>query len=343
MGNAVQVAVAAGLALAWIWVPGRLLLNGFRPSEAEWAVDGDAEDPDNGGDPDFWDSEPVSRFGWHGWPQRSPVARRRQALLGAMFATFASFLLAVALRGRFVWLFALMVVTLAVHLAIASYLGGRMLRAREEARRAGRLGQPPAEATSSVLASAIGPNHDRVDRSYKSPISSGGQAVSSLVEALIQMEWGTSADDAPSATPARASKPAAPPASAEPPVEVDVLPDPPVEVDVLLPAAEVAPEAVPAAPDLEPEPAPPPKSRLDPSVEPAPPVEPEPSVEPAAGAESPPAPGSALPPGKVGPKPAPFTRPAAQAAPRKPKARPIYIHSQLDEEGFEPPKAVNHP
>ncbi len=333
MGTAVQVAVAAGLALAWIWVLGRPLFGGFRPSEAEWAVGGASEDPDGGGDPDFWEIEPVGRFGWHGWRQRSPVARRRQALLGTMFATFASFLLAVALRGRFVWLFGLMTVTLAVHLAIASYLGGRMLRAREEARRAGLVRQPPAATTSTVLASAIGPNHDRVDRSYKSPISSGGHAVSSFVEALIQMEWGTSADEAPSATPtpARASTPAPAPAPvADPPIEVDVLPDPPIEVDVLPPApaqqdtvqpgtvqpstvqpstvqpSTVQPETVPAAPDLEPEP--------------------EAEAEPAAA-----------------PKAAPFTRPPAQITPRKPKARPIYIHSQLDEEGFEPPKAVNHP
>lgn len=334
MGTAVQVAVAAGLALAWIWVLGRPLLGGFRPSEAEWAAGVAPEDPDGGGDPDFWDIEPVGRFGWHGWRQRSPVARRRQALLATMFATFASFLLAVALRGRFVWLFGLMLVTLAVHLAIASYLGGKMLRAREEARRAGRArAAQPAVATSSVLASAIGPDHDRVDRSYKSPISSGEHAVSSFVEALIQMEWGTSAEDAPSATPPRASKPLetatpvapAAPAAVEPTVEVDVLPEPPVEVDVLPPVV------VPAAPDLEPEPEPAPRSRL------------EPPVEPAAGADPSSSPGSALPPGKVGPKPAPFSRPAAQAAPRKPKARPIYIHSQLDEEGLEPPKAVNHP
>lgn len=338
MGTAVQVAVAAGLALAWIWVLGRPLLGGFRPSEAEWAAGVAPEDPDDEGDPEFWDSEPVGRFGWHGWRQRSPVARRRQALLASMFATFASFLLAVALRGRFVWLFGLMVVTLAVHLAIASYLGGRMVRAREEARRAGRLRPAPVAATSSVLASAIGPNHDQVDRSYKSPISSGEHAVSSFVEALIQMEWGTVADEAPSATPARASKPSVEPA-AEPMVEVDVLPDPPIEVDVLPPAAVVQPETVPAAPDLEPEPEPAPRSRsrLEPSVEA------ETTAEPAAGFEPSPPPDSALPPGKVGPKPAPFTRPAAQVAPRKPKARPIYIHSQLDEEGFEPPKAVNHP
>ncbi len=325
MGTAVQVAVAAGLALAWIWVLGRPLFGGFRPSEAEWAVGGASEDPDGGGDPDFWEIEPVGRFGWHGWRQRSPVARRRQALLGTMFATFASFLLAVALRGRFVWLFGLMTVTLAVHLAIASYLGGRMLRAREEARRAGLVRQPPAATTSTVLASAIGPNHDRVDRSYKSPISSGGHAVSSFVEALIQMEWGTSADEAPSATPARASAPAAPaPIVADPPIEVDVLPDPPIEVDVLpppmaMPAETVQPEtahpeSVPAAPDLEPEP--------------------EAEAEGATEQES---------DSEAAPKPAPFTRPPAQSAPRKPKARPIYIHSQLDEEGFEPPKAVNHP
>ena len=305
MGTAVQVAVAAGLALAWIWVLGRPLLGGFRPSDAEWAAAGSPEDPDGGGDPDFWEVEPVGRFGWHGWRQRSSVARRRQALLATVFATFASFLLALALRGRFVWLFGLMVVTLAVHLGIASYLGGRMLRAREEARRAGRVHLPAAPAPSSVLASAIGPNHDRVDRSYRSPISSGGHAVSSFVETLIQMEWGTSADEAPSAAPARVSKPA-PAATFEPPIEVDVLPDPTIEVDVLPPVA-AEPESVPAAPELEPEP----------ELEPATP--------------------------EAGPKQAPFTRPAAQIAPRKPKARPIYIHSQLDEQGFQPPKAVNHP
>lgn len=338
MGTAVQVAVAAGLALAWIWVLGRPLFGGFRPSEAEWAVGGAPEDPDGGGDPDFWEIEPVGRFGWHGWRQRSPVARRRQALLGSLFATFASFLLAVALRGRFVWLFGLMTVTLAVHLAIASYLGGRMLRAREEARRAGLVRQPPAATTSTVLASAIGPNHDRVDRSYKSPISSGGHAVSSFVEALIQMEWGTSADEAPSAppTPARAST-AAPAPAPEPTIEVDVLPDPPIEVDVLPPA--------PAKPDTaKPETAKPktrkpqtgqprtaqPESAQPETVPAAPDLEPEPEAEVEAEATT-------------SPKAAPFTRPPAQSTPRKPKARPIYIHSQLDEEGFEPPKAVNHP
>ncbi|MEZ5409651.1 MAG: hypothetical protein R2761_16605 [Acidimicrobiales bacterium] len=338
MGTAVQVAVAAGLALAWIWVLGRPLLGGFRPSDAEWAAGVAPDDPDGGGDPDFWEVEPVGRFGWHGWRQRSPVARRRQALLATMFATFASFLLALALRGRFVWLFGLMVFTLAVHLAIASYLGGRMLRAREEARRAGRVRQPAAPAPSSVLASAIGPHHHRLDRSYKSPISSGEHAVSSFVEALIQMEWGTSADEAPSATPVRAptAAPAAPAGPTEPPIEVDVLPDPPIEVDVL------PPEVVPAAPDLEPEP------EATPAAGPAVPARATPAETPpatAAPASAQPAPATAAPAAapEEGPKPAPFTRPAAQSAPRKPKARPIYIHSQLDEEGFEPPRAVNHP
>ena len=140
---------------------GRPLLGGLRPSDTEWPGDAAGEQE---GDPEFWEVEPVGRFGWHGWRQRSPVARRRQALLATMFATFASFLLAVALRGRFVWLLGLMVFTLAVHLGIASHLGGRMLRARAEARRAG-LGRQPAVggAASKVLASAIGPDHDRVD------------------------------------------------------------------------------------------------------------------------------------------------------------------------------------
>jgi len=107
----------------------------------------------------------------------------------------------------------------------------------------------------------------------------------------------------------------APPAS-EPAVEVDVLPEPAVEVDVL-----PEPAVVPAAPDLEP----------------------EPGVEAAPALPADPAETEATPAPEEGPKPAPFTRPAAQSAPRKPKARPIYIHSQLDEEGFEPPRAVNHP
>lgn len=267
MGTAIQIAVAAALVLAWVWVLGRPLIKGS-----------------------------LERIGW----ARSPaVVRRRQLMLATLFAVFASFLLAIALRGRFVYLFALMLAVLTVHLAVASYLGARVERIRRRARLEAP-GHRRAEAeggnswSSGLLAERAGalaatvaddgpPPFPPADVSgYQSPLAGDG-AVTTFVEELIEAEWGSPAPDT-------------------------------------VPAADGHPEGGGAT-----------RPQLDPAQEAEPP-DPEPEAH---SVDPPPDPAS-------GDSEAIFTRPPNQAPvrPRR-KARPIYIHSHLDEAGFEPPRAAN--
>jgi hypothetical protein len=286
MARAVQIVVAASLIAAWVWVLGRPLIHGLLQLLGTDRL----EHSHSGPTP----SRPVAVLAWLGWHRRPPVVRRRQLMLATMFATFGAFLLAVALRGRFVYLLGLMLAVLAGHLAVASYLGGRIVQARERARRAvlmspaGRRLLRPA-GSMTIRASRVSLEHELADGRFVSLLADGEHGVSTFVEELIELEWGSTVGASP----------------AEPTVEAATGEAPTGEAATgeaaTGEAATVVESADPAGRDTE--------GRAQPA---------EPEVL--------------------------FTRPAGQPSDRpRRKPRPIYIHSQLDEEGLDRPRAANHP
>ena len=130
MATTIQIVVAGALLLAWIWALGRPLTGSVSSS--------DYRRIDNQPDGLVTDSAAgryvrrirKSAFGirFLEWAHRPAVAWRRQLMLATMFATFASFLLAIALRGTYVLLFIMMVTILVIHLIVAASIGSRMLR-----------------------------------------------------------------------------------------------------------------------------------------------------------------------------------------------------------------------
>jgi hypothetical protein len=326
MAAAVQVVVAAGLIGAWVWVLFRPLFRGFRHR-----FDGGVEGRDHQQRPPVAPAD----VSWLGWHRKPPTIRRRQLLLATLFATFASFLLAVALRGRFVYLFGLMLVVLVVHLGIASHLGGQIVEARQQARRtavksAGRQVARPGQMT--IRASRVVVDRELTVEPYVSPLGEGAHAVASFVEELIELEWGSvgSAPDGP------------PPA--QPGAESDTSPAAPGPEATEGPATEGPAAERPATED----PATDGLATDGPATD-GPATEGPAAERPAT--EGPategPATDSPATDGQVEglsePDPI-FTRPAAQVVskPRR-RPRPIYIHSHLDEGNIDPPKAVNHP
>ena len=144
--STLQFVVATGLVAAWGWMLGRpLLTNLFRRSRRDsighfryqQAALGQQLDEGHrsGG---RWAGRPRPLADW----RAQPVERRRlQLLLAFAMATFASALLAIALRGLFVRLFVIMVLLFAAHLCIATVIGTVQLRRAEQERMA-RLAAP---------------------------------------------------------------------------------------------------------------------------------------------------------------------------------------------------------
>ncbi|MCP4227912.1 MAG: hypothetical protein GY773_31585, partial [Actinomycetia bacterium] len=129
MATTIQIVVAGALLLAWIWALGRPLAGSIVSSDYRQLDNGQAESATNESadraSHGIGDSTVVATF--IEWARRPAAAWRRQLMLATMFASFASFLLAIALRGSFVLLFALMMTILFVHIFVAAYIGGRML------------------------------------------------------------------------------------------------------------------------------------------------------------------------------------------------------------------------
>lgn len=134
MGATIQIVIAGALFLAWIWVLGRPLM--ARPPTAY--DDFLARNPERAPEPDT-ESVPSSAHarsqgfgrGVRRWWNRPADVWRRQLLMASLIAAFISFLLAVALRttmnNLFLYLFGLMLTGLVIHLIIAARLGRRML------------------------------------------------------------------------------------------------------------------------------------------------------------------------------------------------------------------------
>ena len=309
MAVLIQIAVAGGMLVAWVWLLGR---PGLHAGASDPADESDAP-----GDLEFWGQDSswrrftgrvgrlTRRVGGRWWDV--PVEhRRRQLLLGTMIASFVSFFLAIALKGRFLYLFVMMLTLLVAHLAIASRVGSRLVR-EQHARRAARA-QELARAAASPddirlggvgMVTLLGPEDE--------PETVG---VTSYVSDLISEAWADldNVDARPSAPP------------------VDTAAD-------LASQLEWADDTV-----AEPE-------RVDATAERV--IESEPGVEPGAAREQATATRSepaAEPATAVAAEPI-FTRPVTDAratvrSRRKPQ--PIHIESELDDEHTAPRRAVNH-
>ena len=189
MGALLQVA-GAGLVLAiWVW----LLVVPMRREHdhvADWAAD-----PGGGDQHEMWSHWTDGRFGgpvrwWYGPLTR----RRRQLLLGTVFATFAAFFLAIAFKGLFIRLLTLTIVMLAIHLGFASYHGARLVNARRAsaiARAKERVSAKVSFAPTDLAASTEAVDTVTVHRPDAEGESVG---VSTLVSDLIDEAWSAEVD-----------------------------------------------------------------------------------------------------------------------------------------------------
>lgn len=141
-----QFLVVGALAAAWIWMLGRPLLMLFvrrthRDSVSHFRHQQAVLGRSIGADGPFPGQAVDDRgTGFHPlqWWRSQPRERRRlQVMLGFGMATFASVLLALALRGPFVRLFLVMSIGFVLYLLVAASIGARELRAREAGMRQG--------------------------------------------------------------------------------------------------------------------------------------------------------------------------------------------------------------
>lgn len=134
MSALLQFLVAGALVVAWTWILGRpLLATLIRRSRRDsighfryqQSVLGRSVGDDQG-HPGGWSLVSPLVEWW-----RQPVERRRlQMMMAFAFATFASALLAIALRGPFLRLFLMMTLGFGAYLVMAASIGARELRAR---------------------------------------------------------------------------------------------------------------------------------------------------------------------------------------------------------------------
>lgn len=235
MALLIQVLIAGIMLLAWVWLLGRPGL-----ATDTQGNDLDAEADGGPGDAEFWGKDSkwrrmmanTSAVVLRTWDE-SAAKRRRQLMLATMIAAFVSFFLAIALKGRFVYLFVMMLTLLGAHLVVASRVGARVVEerrrklafaAQEKARleaspqdlQLGRAGTvtllgPEDEAetvgVTSYVSDLISEAWAEVDEPSAPPAATTTSASESDLAA--QLEW---ADDTQGA-PARADsgQPAAPP------------------------------------------------------------------------------------------------------------------------------------
>ncbi len=345
--STIQFVVAGALIAAWAWMLGRPILTSlFRRSRRDsighfryqQAVLSSSHD--GGAVPRrWWTDRPRPIADWRDQPKER---RRLQTMLGFAMATFASMLLAIALRGPLIRLFVLIGVCFLAYLCLAAVVGSMELRAAEAVR---RQRAATAAGASMVVTSVGATERAAVADSSAALAGSGGST------------------KATSAVPTGASGPARDELSAPIPahevggiVEADehdldefesfgtgifddgfYEPIPELAVQPLtLDSSLFRPddETVDAA-DHGADPADGGHSGHEPMTDETPALDEQPvSDEPPASDEQP-APDEA-----ERNEPTFTTPPAARVRPRRDKARPIYIEAQLDDEG-RPIKAVN--
>lgn len=159
MATTIQVVVAGLLLLAWVAVLGR-------PADVGEPGSGDQDRASTGsGLPPRPDAnaaaERLARLELPAFIRRRDrvplTQRRRQRLLATMFAAFASFFLAIAFRGTFVTLFVLMLLALTVHVAIAAWVGGRIVAQQRQARLEAAKRAARAQARANAALFRTGP------------------------------------------------------------------------------------------------------------------------------------------------------------------------------------------
>jgi hypothetical protein len=243
MAALIQIVVAGGLLVAWVWLLGRPGL-GSAPTVDSPRVD---EEP---GDLDFWGRDSSwrrflgksARIGRRWW-DRPVEARRRQLMLATMIATFVSFFLAIALRDRFVFLFVMMLTLLVAHVVIASRVGANLVEAQRRSR-ATEVAERRAHTTAGPedirigdagVVTLLGPEDgaetigvtsyvsDLIDQAWseseqpREPVT-----VEARPDLAAQLEW---ADDAP-AEPSTSGISTGEPPSPETPPEPPAAPTP---------------------------------------------------------------------------------------------------------------------
>ncbi len=137
--STLQFVVAGSLIAAWAWMLGRpILTNLFRRSRRDsvghFRYQQAVLSQPMGEQPRSrsWSDRPRP---FADWRAQSVERRRLQLMLGFSLATFTSLLLAIALRGSFIRLFALMAVTFVAYIGVAVYIGSSQLRRMERGER----------------------------------------------------------------------------------------------------------------------------------------------------------------------------------------------------------------
>lgn len=156
MTSTLQFVVVGALVVAWGWMLGRPLLfnllrrsrrdsvGNFRYQQAVLSPPGETSLPTR----TSFRPRPIA-----GWRAQPLERRRLQFMMGFALATFASLLLAIALRGPFVRLLGLMSVSFVAYLCVAAYIGSVELRRLEnqaDERRQGARSAGSGERAASV-------------------------------------------------------------------------------------------------------------------------------------------------------------------------------------------------
>jgi hypothetical protein len=220
MAFVIQIVVAGLMLVAWVWLLGRPALSAAASASSADRHEGD-------GDIDFWGRDSswrrvtakTGRLGkwWWGMPVER---RRRQLLLATMIATFVSFFLAIALKGRFGYLFVMMLTLLVAHLAIASRVGSRLVR--DQRARAHAAAVARAQVTTNPedihiratgVVTLLGPEDEAETigvTSYVSdliseawadePSSDGAERAAAESDLASQLEWADEASSEPSSS-----------------------------------------------------------------------------------------------------------------------------------------------
>lgn len=326
MATTIQVVAAGALLLAWIWVLGRPLVTGALGRNAYRGLE---RSPLEGPELERSRSErsrtalavagriPARLAGW--W--RTPVEiRRRQLMLATIFAAFGSFLLAIALRGRFVYLFGAMICLLVVHIAVAARVGGTIVAARRAqlvAEAKSRVKAEGMQIRATRVGSLLEPGSEQAAGAETDGGTTGQRTVTVSADGILE-------DARPSAF--RVASEIAAGMAAEPRRESEA-------VGVTSFVSDLIDLEWGRPPDPSETSAPAPSTERSDRADREPPSE---SREEASGGQLATEEGSSEPI---------FTRPTKDVRPRpRRKARPVSIESQLDEEGGLPrAKAVNHP
>ena len=139
MSSTLQFVVAGALIVAWVWMLGRpILTNLFRRSRRDsvgyfryqQAVLSQQGGPRRRSSL-LWEDRPRPLLYWR---SQQLEQRRLQTMLGFAIATFISMLLAIALRGVFVRLFLVVGICFVLYLCVAAYIGAAQLRRQLEVR-----------------------------------------------------------------------------------------------------------------------------------------------------------------------------------------------------------------